>query len=369
MESTHSMSLFGSEEQNGEAMEPLKKPVVHFFQATRFYDGGIQHDSEAYHSEEGVWSVSPLSGGRVSTEAVIAVHPNKVPVRVNSMLPSNDRSPSLVFEAGTPHVMVDTDNDLICHSSFGDDWYPDDTFAGGNACRQEPLGDCTRRLGLGLPPLTRGSKVVRCQDCRQIVDEAPFKLAWESAAPDYCVVCVCNWVCYFPKVEQVFLIVPGLPKAEPGDEVLVYRFGEGELVEDILKATEYSDRVKHFPRSLPGLEGDAEVTSLVGVETTENFGSDGHSRSFEGNGITLYEARAGDIDDCGDQPAYQSFLQTVFTEFGASRRCVSEQGQGIFDYESGLEGFPAYPPRGTAKIAGGVIEFRVLTYQLHDGHE
>lgn len=107
----------------------------------------------------------------------------------------------------------------------------------------------------------------------------------------------------------------------------------------------------------------------LGVETTENFGSDGPSRCFEGNGITLYEARAWDIDDSEDQPAHESFLQTLFTEFGASRRCVSEQGKGTFPYEWGLEGFPAYPPPGTRKIAGGVIEFRVLTYQLQDGRE
>lgn len=107
----------------------------------------------------------------------------------------------------------------------------------------------------------------------------------------------------------------------------------------------------------------------VGVETTENFGSDGPSRCFEGNGITLYEARAWDIDDCDGQPAYERFLQTLFTEFGASRRRVNEQEEVIFDYERLLEGVPAYPPPGTTKIAGGVIEFRVLTYQLQDGQE
>lgn len=163
-----------------------------------------------------------------------------------------------MLEAGIPHVIVDPDNDLICYSSFGDDWYPDDTFSGGNAFRQGPPADRARRIGLGLPPLTRISKVVRCKDCKKIMDETLFNLAWQYGAPDYCVVCVGHWVCYFPNVEQVFLIVLGLPKAEPGDEVLVYRFGEGDLVEDILKATEYSDSVKHFPRR------DVEGTSLLG---------------------------------------------------------------------------------------------------------
>lgn len=166
-----------------------------------------------------------------------------------------------MLEAGIPHVMVDPDTELIGYSNLGSEGHPGEPFSGGNACKQEPLGDRARRIAVGLPPLTRKSKIVRCKDCKQIMDEAPFNLAWESDAPEYCVVCVGHWVCYFPQLEQVFLIVPGLPKAKPGDEVLVFRFGEGELVEDILKATEHSDRVKHFPRSL---NGDVEDTSLVG---------------------------------------------------------------------------------------------------------
>lgn len=109
--------------------------------------------------------------------------------------------------------------------------------------------------------------------------------------------------------------------------------------------------------------------SPTGVETTEKFGGDGASHYFEGNGIELYEARSWEIDDSEQPPRYQPFLETLFLEFCASRRCVSQQGGGTFDYEWGLEGFPAYPPPETTRIASGVIEFRVLTYQLHDGEE
>lgn len=108
---------------------------------------------------------------------------------------------------------------------------------------------------------------------------------------------------------------------------------------------------------------------LKGVETTESVGDDGALLYFEGNGITLYEARSSDIDDNEQPPRHQPFLETLFREFCASRRCVSQQGGGTFDYEWGLEGFPAYPPPETTKIASGVIEFRVLTYQVHDGKE
>lgn len=57
-------------------MEPLKKPVVHFFKASRWYNGCIENDMKRYHSEKGVYSVSPLSGAQVSTEAVVEVPPN-----------------------------------------------------------------------------------------------------------------------------------------------------------------------------------------------------------------------------------------------------------------------------------------------------
>lgn len=80
-------------------------------------------------------------------------------------------------------------------------------------------------------------------------------------APEYCAVCAGSWVCYFRNLEQVFLIVPNLPKAEPRDEVLVYRFGEKVLVEDIIKAKGYSDRDDHFLKSL---EKEVEGISLVG---------------------------------------------------------------------------------------------------------
>ncbi|KAG6362404.1 hypothetical protein INS49_010634 [Diaporthe citri] len=353
MDPTPSMPLFGPEEQNGEAMEPLKKPAVHFFQASRSYNGCIQRDKIEYHSDEGVYSVSPLSGAQPAN-------------REERESPDSDRpEPPLVLEAGTPHVMVDPDRDLICCSSFGDDWYPNDTFSGGNASRQGPLADLARRLGLGLPPLTRAGYVFDCEDCKDPVNETHDDLEWRAHPPHYCSVCVGDWVTYFPNLEQVFLIVPGLDKAEPGDEVLVYRFGDKEIVEDILKATKYTSRDDCFPTD----KEDKADTNLRGVETTEDIGSDGPSRCFEGNGITLYEACASDFGESLSPLSHHSFLKTLFKGFCASRRCVSEQGEGIFDYEWGLEGFPACPPRGTTKIAGGVIEFRVLSCQLQGRQE
>lgn len=166
-----------------------------------------------------------------------------------------------MFEFGIPHVMVDPDNDLFCFSSFFSVWNRGKTFSGGNAFRHRSPLSGLRRLGLALPPLTRRSNVVQCKDCGEKTNEAQSCPAWASDAPDYCAVCAGSWVCYFRNLEQVFLIVPDLPKAEPGDEVLVYRFGEKDVVEDILKAKGYSDRDDHFPK--PG-ESDVGDLSLVG---------------------------------------------------------------------------------------------------------
>lgn len=57
-------------------MEPVKKSAAHFFKACRSYNGCIEHDKKDYHWEKGIQSVSPFSGARVSTEAVVVVHPN-----------------------------------------------------------------------------------------------------------------------------------------------------------------------------------------------------------------------------------------------------------------------------------------------------
>lgn len=174
----------------------------------------------------------------------------------------NDTSePPLVFEAGTSHVIVDPDNDLFCFSSFFSIWNRREAFSGGNAFRhRSPLAGL-RRLGLAMPPLTRKSEIVRCKDCGQKTNEAESCPAWRFNAPEYCAVCVGSWVWCFRNLEQVFLIVPDLPKAKPGDEVLVYRFGKKEVVEDIIKAKGYSDRDDHFPKSF---ERDVEDLSLVG---------------------------------------------------------------------------------------------------------
>lgn len=166
-----------------------------------------------------------------------------------------------MFQAGTPHVIVDPDNDLFCFSSFFSAWNRRETFSGGNAFRNRTPLAGLRRLGLAVPPLTRKSKVVQCKDCGDKMNESKFRLAWRSDAPEYCAVCVGSWVWCFRNLEQVFLIVPNLPKAEPRDEVLVYRFGEKDLVEGIIKVKGYSDRENHFPKSF---EEHVEDTSLVG---------------------------------------------------------------------------------------------------------
>lgn len=158
-------------------------------------------------------------------------------------------------------MIVDPDNDMFCFSSFFSVWNRGATFSGGNAFRhRSPLAGL-RRFGLALLPLTRRSKVVQCKDCGEKTNEAESCPAWAFDAPDYCAVCAGSWVCYFRNLEQVFLIVPDLPKAEAGQEVLVYRFGEKEAVEDILQAKGYSDRDTHFPKTF---ESDVGDLSLIG---------------------------------------------------------------------------------------------------------
>lgn len=101
----------------------------------------------------------------------------------------------------------------------------------------------------------------------------------------------------------------------------------------------------------------------------EFLGSDGPA-CFEGNGIKLWEASTFQRRSEGrSRFSHKLFLETLFWGFCAARTELEIEGGGVFDHEWGLEGFPAHPPPETAKIAGGVVEFRVLTYELQDGSE
>lgn len=183
----------------------------------------------------------------------------EVPIRINGphgpapanheereILDNDLSEPPLVFDAGIPHVIVDPTYDMFCLSSFGSDWDPDATFSGGNAFRHKSPLAGVRRVGLGLPPLTRTGYVVECEDCKETIEENPC-LAWRGNPPHYCNFCVGDWVAYFRNLEQVFLIVPGLVRAEPGGAVNVYRYGNKKHVEEIIKAKDTAVREDHFP--------------------------------------------------------------------------------------------------------------------------
>lgn len=236
-----------------------------------------------------------------------------------------------------------------------------------------------RRFGLWLDSLGRDKHYVhqKLSDCKN--DDEKRQLAWWTFAPDYSSALLGGWFCWFHELEQVFLIVPHLEKAKPDDgHVIVYRFGEMKTVkhtrkdydrngQDILFDTklkkdrgyvEYvsTDLVGKSPRALSQtapLSRDRATDSVslfLGVEAQEKLGDGRLPHRFEGNGIKLYEASAEDF-----KTTHKLFLQLLFIEFCECRRRAV--------------GSPACPSPETAKIAGGVVEFRILTHERNGENE
>lgn len=87
----------------------------------------------------------------------------------------------------------------------------------------------------------------------------------------------------------------------------------------------------------------------------EKLGDGRLPHRFEGNGIKLYEAAAWQFGkDLKPKTMHKFFLQHLFKEFCECRRRAV--------------GFPACPSPETAKTAGGIVEFRILTYE-RDGEK
>lgn len=77
-------------------------------------------------------------------------------------------------------------------------------------------------MGFGIPGPRDAPSDFRCLDCgKDYTDDQEM-----IARFGFCRLCVATWTSELRDIERVYLIVPGIPRAQPGDMVEVFRFGE-----------------------------------------------------------------------------------------------------------------------------------------------
>lgn len=79
-----------------------------------------------------------------------------------------------------------------------------------------------------MPPCQRQHGYFKCRDCREDFAQQP-DIFWGRV--EICKLCIASWICELQDLERVYLIVPGLPRAQIGDEDLVYRWGEPATIQ------------------------------------------------------------------------------------------------------------------------------------------
>lgn len=160
-----------------------------------------------------------------------------------------DNYESLMLGTGATLQNFDPDNDLLgvrghdTKRAIGGALSVIGSSASTSAYTPLAAAADARRFGLWLDSLGRDKHYVpeKLSDCKN--DDEKRELAWETFAPDYDSARVGGWFCWFQKLEQVFLIVPHLVKAEPDDDdVIVYRFGYMKTVKYTRKDYDHNGR-------------------------------------------------------------------------------------------------------------------------------
>ncbi|KAL1854821.1 hypothetical protein Daus18300_011337 [Diaporthe australafricana] len=334
-------------------------PGAHFLKAYRNYNTSIHADENIYNHkrrldrrENGVQAVSPLSAAHatarlemacwMSAEAISGQH--LTPIRLNpavATFPDNR-----VGAPGVPQIRVDMVNDLFCVSSNGNDpWFPNDDeqfepFTGGNIL-EHPALKGLHRIGVSLPRFDR-NLYRGCRDCGSLrVPEGLPNL-------EFCTSCIGTWTDQLEQVEQVFLIVPGLPRAQNTDQRHIFRYGENATVTAAVGVQNEDLRTESavlLDHRLPA-RGTRRAYHLKGTWNIEDFGT-ASPEIFYGDGITLYEVGTRGIP----RRALQ-FMWAMSKNFVEDRR--------DYTYDDEQREFDSVPAR--PMICGGLVEFKFLSY-------
>ncbi|KAG6362405.1 hypothetical protein INS49_010635 [Diaporthe citri] len=256
-------------------------------------------------------------------------------------LNSNLASNALVNALNRSHIIVDKINDLFCLSSFFSPWFPDYYFSGGTAFDHSALADI-RLLAVSMPMCNRGPWDFICSDCHNDLANDPGSF---SVQVEICRQCIASWVSKFRDIERVYLIVPGVRRAQIGDEEAVYRWGEPATIQAAIDSlpkpflhTQVADDVV-----LPAT-GTRPAITLQSTETIAPFGPE-RPRCFYGCGITLFEVPAAEVPDNAVE-----ILECMVKDARNLRQEDVEEGHSDSPY-----------PRNPIHC-GGAVEFKFLSF-------
>lgn len=170
--------------------------------------------------------------------------------------------PINTVKPGVPHVKVDMINDLFCVSSNGQGpHFPDQRFTGGRSLQHKILKvrnmqhdarlriqadepQDMHRICLGLPNFDLAAQDYRCQDCGEVYQDDPT--AFPNDRTEFCTECIGLWFAQLHNLEQVYIIVPGLPRAQKTDKRYISRYGEAATVMQVLGEARQNDPTWEF---------------------------------------------------------------------------------------------------------------------------
>lgn len=82
-------------------------------------------------------------------------------------------------------------------------------------------------MGISMPQCNREEDDFSCKDCGRDLTHDPDMFVGRV---EFCLECMASWTAELRDIEKVYLIVPGVRRAQAGDEVEVYRFGESSTI-------------------------------------------------------------------------------------------------------------------------------------------
>ncbi|KAL2278239.1 hypothetical protein FJTKL_14650 [Diaporthe vaccinii] len=251
-------------------------------------------------------------------------------------------SNALVSAFNRSHIIVDKANDLFCLSSFYSHWFPNYYFSGGTAHEHSALKDI-KLLAISMLLCNRAAGDFICRDCRNDFAYNPDMFIGQV---EICRRCIGSWVSELRDIERVYLIVPAVPRAQIGDEDVVYRWGEPATIQaaiDALPGPPSSHTQVANDVVLPATDTRPVIT-LQSTKTIAPFGPEG-PRHFYGCGITLFEVTAAEVPH----------------DAVAILECMVENGRNL-RHEGIEDGHSDSPYPRNPSHCGGAVEFKFLSF-------
>lgn len=97
---------------------------------------------------------------------------------------------------------------------------------------------------MGLPNYDLAAQNYGCQDCGKNYHNDPQ--AFPNDRIEFCTACIGLWFAKLVNLEQVYIIVPGLPRAQRTDKRFISRYGEAASINRLLREAQQSDPTWKF---------------------------------------------------------------------------------------------------------------------------